>query len=223
MAELEGRIPKTLGERNTYYRDVIPYINLNIIRLTPILGADNTWLVSELGVWTTAYDLAANKSTTNKNAVSERDVIDDLIFAKLDIILDNLTPWTGLTATDRNTFALHERVTSNAHITVPANAPNPVVISQTHLHAAVKAIDPANPDAATLPHGAFLVIWIGNMITEPVTVNPAPVLLGWSSSIDADLEFPLAWVNNPCNVQAYYVDKHHNKSAVSAAIPVTPI
>jgi hypothetical protein len=223
MAADEGRIPQELGLRNTYYREVIPYIHTNILRLTPILGADDTWLVAELLIWTPAYDNAANKSITNKNYVDERDAIDLLIFARLDVILNNLTPWAGLTPTDRNTFGLHERVATNAHITVPSQAPSPTVIGQTHLHAAVKAIDPLLPDAATLPHGAFLVIWIGNMITSPVTVNPAPVLLGWSASIDADLEFPLAWVGNPCNVQCYYVDKHHNKSAVSAAIPVTPI
>ncbi len=223
MAEEQGKIPRPLGERNVYYREVIPYIHTHILRLTPIDAADSTWLDDELLTWIEAYDDAANKASTNKNKVSEREAVDDKIFERLHKILEDLKPWAGLTATDRNTFRLHKRVAHNSRRVVPTRAPSSTIINQQHLTALGIAIDPLHPNAKKLPKGVFLVFWTGYLVTKPNVENPAPVHLGWSASIHCDLEFPAAWLKKDCMVESHYVDKHKKKSLVSPAIPVTVI
>ncbi len=223
MSETLGRIPQDLGERNLYYREVIPYGHTNIGRLTPIIAADDTWLVAELILWIVLYDNSVNHAITNENTVSERDAMDLLIEARLNKVLDLLTPFSGLTETDRNTYGLHLRVTSNAHHTVVSRAPSGSVINQQHLAATGRAIDPLNPNATKLPDGVFLILWLGYLVVDPVAVAPAKVFLGWSVSIDCDLEFPAAWAKKDCMVEAHYEDKHHGKSLISPAIPVTVI
>jgi hypothetical protein len=155
--------------------------------------------------------------------VDARDAIDGPIHDKLELIMGNMIPWAPKTTTDMNHFNLHERAASNSDRTVVSNAPSEAIISQSHLGAKVKAIDPLHPTASKLPIGVFMVIWTGYLVTTPAVSNPAPVLLGWSTSIDADLAFPALWLKQDSMVEAYYVDKHHNKSAVGAPVPVTVI
>src|ERR1035437_1852246 len=223
MSLITGSIPADLGERNTFYRDLIPYIHTNIVRLVIITPIDDAFLSAQLILWTAAYDAAHNGSITNKDLVDERDVIDGPIHDKLELIIGNMIPWTPKTATDMNHFNLHERAAGNSTHTVVSNAPPDAIIGQSHAAAKVKAIDPLHPNAAKLPIGVFMVIWTGYLVTTPAIPNPAPVLLGWSTSIDADLAFPALWLKQDAMIEAYYVDKHHNKSAVAAPIPVTVI
>ncbi len=223
MSELLGRIPKELGERDKYYRTVIPYVNTEISRLTPITSAESIYLTGRLLEFIVKYDISADDTTTNKIVRGERDVIDEDIRAKVDLILDNLTYWPELTSTDRLKFRLFERVASNVHIIVPENCPKGAILSQDHLSASVKAIDSLNPDVKTLPVGAFLVFWTGYLITDPVIDSPAPVFLGWSSSIDCVLDLPITWLGKPAMIQPYYVDKHKNKSKIGKPIPITTI
>ena|ERR1035437_1876743 len=223
MGLITGSIPPELGERNTFYRDLIPYIHTNIARLTIIIAADDAWLSAQLILWTAAYDAAENHSSTSEDFVAERDALDGPIHDKLEIVIANMIPWTPKTTTDMNHFGLHKRVASNSTQTVVSNAPTEAIISQSHLGAKTKAIDPLHPTAKKLPIGVFMVIWVGYLVTIPAIPNPAPVLLGWSTSIDADLEFPALWLKQDAMAEAYYVDKHHNKSAVAAPVPITVI
>jgi len=174
-------------------------------------------------LWILAYDAADNGSSTSKDLVDERDAIDTPIFDKLTIVIGDMIPWTPKTATDINHFGMHERADGNSTRTVVGNAPSATIISQSHLASKVKAIDPLHPNAAKLPDGVFLVIWTGYLVTTPAVPNPAPVLLGWSASIDANLAFPALWLKQDAMIEAYYVDKHHNKSLVAAPIPITVI
>jgi hypothetical protein len=223
MGLITGSIPDELGKRNTFYRDLIPYIHDNILRLTTISAADQLWLSAQLLLFIIAYDAAENGSSTSKDLVDARNAIDGPIHDKLEIVIANMIPWTPKTTTDMNHFGLHERAAGNSDRTVVSNAPSEVIMSQSHLGAKTKAIDPLHPNATKLPIGVFMVIWVGYLVTTPAIPNPAPVLLGWSTSIDADLEFPALWLKQDAMAEAYYVDKHHNKSAIAAPVPITVI
>jgi hypothetical protein len=223
MALITGSIPRELGKRFTFYKDSIPYIAANISRITVIGTADQIWLSEQLALYIIAYDAADSDGSTNKDLVDARDAIDGPIHDRLEMVIGNVIPWQAKTPADMNHLGLHERAASNSDRTVANNAPSESIMSQSHLGAKVKAIDPLHPTATKLPIGVFLVMWIGYLVTTPAIPNPAPVLLGWSTSIDADLEFPSLWLKGDAMIEAYYVDKHHNKSAVAAPIPITVI
>ncbi len=220
MSTIEGRIPYNLGERYAYFGITIKYIHDNIIRLTPISSTDSAWLDDRMAELKPLYEECADDTTTNKISRGNRDKVDEAIMEKMNLILDSLTFWPSLTSNDRLTFRLFEHAESREFVTVPARSPKPLVTDQTHLSASARAMDADNMKAKTLPHGAFLVIWTGYLKTDPATVNPVPVLLGISSSIECDLEFHATWMGKDAFIQCYYIDKHKMKSALSAPIPI---
>src|ERR1700688_2206859 len=99
MGLITGFIPDELGKRNTFYRDIIPYIHTNIGRLVTIIAADDAWLSAQLILWAAAYDAADNGSSTSKDLVDARDAIDGPIHDKLELIIANMIPWTPKTTT----------------------------------------------------------------------------------------------------------------------------
>ena len=216
-------IPVELGLRNDYYRIVIPHIHTDILRLVVITDPQKIWLDAKLLVWIEEYDAGRDTAHRDEVDIEDRRSTDQEIQDYLNPILDTLEIWTPLSNDDRLTFHLYEAVTSYSKIEVPSYAPNIIVDKQVPGGATGHAIDPENPNAGKLPVGAQSVIWIGHLITDPVNPNPDPVLVGNSNSIKGELEFPSSWVGKQCNVQAYYIDVHKNKSKVSKVVLVNVI
>ena len=156
--------PRKDSEINTYFRRVVPYLDLNKLRLL-IQEAVILLLQDLLSQWTDIYSESQNPDVRTTAITLTKNTVKKELTKQLRSTYNDI-PKSLLTIDDRVVLNLKERDTIMTPIALVKYAPKASLESYSHLEHLLRIVDPTNPDTKEMPYGHKVEIQMAYKTTE---------------------------------------------------------